>query len=220
MSKSLAAELQQVYKQLKTSGLEFEIVVGDVLDQLMPELEEVSNNWLKTTDTNERGFSSGFFDPYYIRNFECAVIRLNHRVIAFAVILESSGQQEVSVDLVRFHQQAPGNSMDFLMIELILFKKQQGYQKVNLGLAPPSKDQDHPLTPLLNRVGESMYRSTQTVNTMDNHAHRQWMELYHPVWVPKYLVSPGGTKTNRILRDLTRLSFPKSTQIRSDANET
>ncbi len=220
VSKSLAAELQQVYKQLKTSGLEFEIVVGDVLDQLMPELEEVSNNWLKTTDTNERGFSSGFFDPYYIRNFECAVIRLNHRVIAFAVILESSGQQEVSVDLVRFHQQAPGNSMDFLMIELILFKKQQGYQKVNLGLAPPSKDQDHPLTPLLNRVGESMYRSTQTVNTMDNHAHRQWMELYHPVWVPKYLVSPGGTKTNRILRDLTRLSFPKSTQIRSDANET
>jgi phosphatidylglycerol lysyltransferase len=220
LSHSLAPELQKIYQQLHTTGLEFEIVEGDALDLLMPELEAVSNNWLMISDNNEQGFSSGFFDAYYLRNFECAVVRLNHRIIAFAVILETSEQQEVGVDLMRFDQQAPASIMDFLMIELIQLKKQQGYQRVNLGLAPPSKDLDHPLAPLLNRAGEFMYQSTQTADTVDNYAHRQWMELYHPVWTPKYLVSPGGTKTNRILRDLTRLSFPKTTQIRSDANET
>ncbi len=219
-SESLTPELQKTYQQLQTMGSEFEILEGDALDSLMPELEAVSNSWLTTPDNNEHGFSSGFFDSFYIRNFACAVIRLNHRVIAFAVILETSEQQEVGVDLMRFDQQAPVNIMDFLMIELIQLKKQQGYQRVNLGLAPPSKDLDHSLAPLLNRVGEFMYQSTQTANTMDNYAHRQRMEMYHPVWSPKYLVSPGGTKTNRILRDLTRLSFPKTTQIRSESTET
>ncbi|MEE9411624.1 MAG: phosphatidylglycerol lysyltransferase domain-containing protein, partial [Methylococcales bacterium] len=219
-SESLAPELQHIYQQFQTTGAEFEVVEGDALDRLMPDLETVSNSWLAVPDNNEHGFLNGFFDPYYIKNFACAVIRLNHRVIAFAVILETSEQQEVGVDLMRFDQQAPANSMDFLMIELIQLKKQQGYQRVNLGLAPPSKDLDHSLTPLLNRVGEFMYQSTQTADTMDSDAHRQWMEMYHPVWSPKYLVSPGGTKTNRILRDLTRLSFPKTIQMRSKSNKT
>lgn len=216
---SLSTELQQVHERISAMGAQIDLIKSDALDQLMPELKAVSDSWLEMKDTNDTGYSRGFFDPYYIRNFECAVVRLNHRVIAFAVILETSERQEIGVDLKRCHQQAPSNIMDFLMIELMVLKKQQGYQQVNLGLAPPSGHRDDVLMSLLNRVGAFMYQPTQMIVAGENALRRQWFEMYKPIWVPKYLVSRGGSKTSRILRDLAKLSFPKTTELRSDTDE-
>ena len=109
--------------------------------------------------------------------------------------------------------------IDFLMIELMALKKQQGYQQVNLGLAPPSEHRDDALMSLLDQVGAFMYQPTQMMVVEDNAVRRQWFEMYKPVWVPKYLVSRGGSKTSRILRDLAKLSFPKTTELRSDTDE-
>jgi phosphatidylglycerol lysyltransferase len=217
LNHSISSELQQIYQQLSASGVEFELVEGDALDQLMPELKAVSDRWVDIAENNEPGFSSGFFDPHYINNFACAILRMNHHIVAFAVILETAEQQEVSIDLMRFDQHAPSNSMDFLVIELMLLKKQLGCQRVNIGFVPPLQAQDHTLLHILSRVGAFMYWSPLN-QTADSELHRQWLRMYQPVWIPKYMISAGGSKTNRRLRDLARLSFPKNTLIRSDSD--
>ena len=217
---SLDPKLQQIHHDLCASGLQFELLEGNDLDLIIPELKQVSANWLEKTETSECGFASGFFDPYYIRNFSCAVIRLNHCIIAFAVILETSGHGESSLDLLRVDREAPANVVDFLMLELILLKKHLGFQRVNLGLVPPSENQYQPLLPLLNRVGGFMYDPIQHVMGLSLNTHREWINRYNPDWRAKYLVSPGGGKTYRILRDLARLSQPKTTQLRTDPDKT
>ncbi|HFD12309.1 MAG TPA: DUF2156 domain-containing protein [Crenotrichaceae bacterium] len=135
-------------------------------------------------------------------------------------MLETSGNQEAGFDLMRCHQQAPSGIMEFLMIELIMLKQQQGCQQVNLGLVPLSSHGDDLLKSLLNRVATFMYQSTNMTMGMSNDERRQWFAMYQPRWVPKYLVSLGGNRTSRILRDVARLSFPKTTQLRSDLDET
>ena len=215
---SLNTELQAIHQQISSMGAQLELVRGEALEQVMPDLKTVSDSWLAMKDTSETGYSRGFFDPYYIRNFECAVVRLNHRLIAFTVILETSAKQEAGLDLARYHQQAPAEIMDFLIIELMKVKAQQGYQRLNLGLAPPSQHGDDWMT-LLNRVGTFMYHSVQQTMAIDNIERRQWFEMYQPTWVPKYLVSRGGSRTSRVLRDLARLTFPKKTQFRTDSDD-
>ncbi|HFD13215.1 MAG TPA: bifunctional lysylphosphatidylglycerol flippase/synthetase MprF, partial [Crenotrichaceae bacterium] len=89
ISESLNPELQQIHSNISALGASFVLLKGNELNQVMPELKTVSDSWLDMKQTNESGFSMGFFDPYYLHNFECAIVRLNHRVIAFAVILET-----------------------------------------------------------------------------------------------------------------------------------
>jgi len=40
----------------------------------------------------------------------------------------------------------------------------------------------------------------------DSDSHRRFAAALDPVWRPKYLASPGGLKTTRILRDVASLA--------------
>ncbi|HZC01113.1 MAG TPA: phosphatidylglycerol lysyltransferase domain-containing protein, partial [Gammaproteobacteria bacterium] len=73
----------------------------------------------------------------------------------------------------------------------------------NLGIAPLSDLEAHPLAPLWHRVGRLMYR--QSEHFRDLESLRRYEERLNPVWRPKYLASPGGLNTLRILRNITRL---------------
>jgi phosphatidylglycerol lysyltransferase len=45
----------------------------------------------------------------------------------------------------------------------------------------------------------------QSEHFQDIESHRRFAEKLDPVWRPKYLASPGGLKTPRILRDVASL---------------
>ncbi|MCH9697884.1 MAG: bifunctional lysylphosphatidylglycerol flippase/synthetase MprF [Gammaproteobacteria bacterium] len=215
-NESLSPELQGIHRVLTDAGAVFEVVSGDALEPLIPELKAVSDSWLEQNAIVEYGYSDGFFDPFYIRNFSCAVVRINRQLMAFAVILDTADQKESGLDLRRFHQHAPDHIMDFLQIELIGFLQHQGVANFNMGLVPAADHEYHPLKPVLSRTGAFLYHSNHAALGIGIDELRQWLDQYSPVYSPKYLVSPGGRKTYRILRDLRRLDLPKSTQLRSD----
>jgi phosphatidylglycerol lysyltransferase len=93
--------------------------------------------------------------------------------------------------------------MDFLLLHLILWGKEEQYTWFNLGMAPFSGLEDHALAPLWNRVGSFLFRYGEHFYNFQG--LRQYKEKFDPEWEPKYLVSPGGLPLPRILANIASL---------------
>ena len=214
---ALKTELREVYHRVKKQGVDLEIINSNQASKLIPQLREVSDDWLKSTGSTETGFAKSFFDPYYIIKFPVAVVRKNERIVAFALIWSSPNKNQMILDLTRYHHHAPKNIIDFMIIDLILHARDQGYQWVNLGTAPLSGLKRHPLEPMWKRVGIIMYCQTGVVNDVSN--IRSEDARFNPTWRPKYIVTPGSQKLHRIFEDIAKLiASPRNRTTRDDTN--
>jgi len=89
----------------------------------MGELKRVSDSWLASRHEVEKGFSLGFFSERYLSTLPAALVRREGRIVAFANLWETAGCEELSVDLMRYADDAPKGVMDFLFVELMLWGK-------------------------------------------------------------------------------------------------
>ena len=80
-------------------------------------------------NAREKGFSLGRFDRDYMRNFPIAVVRVGERIVAFANVWAGGGRRELSVDLMRHVRNAPNSIMEYLFLELMLWGKEQQYER-------------------------------------------------------------------------------------------
>lgn len=213
---ALRTELREVYHRVKRQGFHLEIVDPDKVADLIPELREVSDDWLRSTNSTETGFAKSFFDPYYVINFPCAIVRKNDRIVAFSLVWSSPNKDEMMLDLMRYKYDAPANVVDFMIIEMIQKARDQGCRWFNLGTAPLSGLINHPLKPIWYRVGVLMYRPSG----IDDVANiRSYDERFNPKWRPKYIVTPGSHRLPRIFEDIAKLiSSPRSLPVRDDTN--
>jgi Uncharacterized conserved protein len=196
-------ELRKVYDQLLEQGVSFEIVNSPQVPPLIPELKRVSNAWLAVTKMCEKSFSMGFFNPEYIARLPCAVVRKDGRIVAFAILWATANKEELALDLMRYHPEAPKGVIDYLIVELMLGGQARGYRWFNLGIAPLASVEAHPLTPLWHRIGGLIYRQSEHFHNIES--LRRYEEQFRPVWRPKYLASPGGLSVAQILRDISKL---------------
>ena len=198
------SELREAHDRVLEQGVDFGIVSSHDVPALIPELERVSDDWLAHLAKTERGFSRGFFSPDYVARFPCAVVRRDKRIIAFAVLWVSGGKEELALDLLRYHRDAPKGIMEFMVTELMVGGRARGYRWFDLGLVPLAGHERQLPDPLWQRIGRMMYR--QSEHFQDSDSHRRFAAALDPVWRPKYLASPGGLKTTRILRDVASLA--------------
>lgn len=77
------------------------------------------------------------------------------------------------------------------------------YRWFDLGLVPLAGHERRLPDPLWQLIGGMMDR--QSEHFQDSDSHRRFAAALDPVWRPKYLASPGGLKTTRILRDVASL---------------
>jgi phosphatidylglycerol lysyltransferase len=181
----------------------FDIVAPDGVPALLPELQEISAQWLGQKHTREKGFSLGFFDPRYIQRGPVALVRQDRKIVAFANLWLGAAGGELSPDLMRYRPDAPDDVMEYLFLQLMLWGKAQGYQWCNLGMAPLSGLEDHALAPLWNRLGAFMFRHGEHFYNFQG--VRRYKEKFAPEWEPCYLASPGGLALPRILTNITAL---------------
>ncbi len=198
-----SATIREVHRRVRDQEVRFEIVASAQVPPLIPELKAVSDNWLLHTRSQERGFSRGFFEPGYVSRFPCAVVRHGGRLVAFAILWASRNKDELALDLMRYHAEAPEGIMDYLLVELMLGGKQRRYRWFNLGVAPLTGLDSHPLSPLWHRIGKLIYRQSEHFHTIEG--LRRYEESFKPVWRPKYLAAPGGLNLPRVLHDVGRL---------------
>ncbi len=141
--------LRRNWRKAAEDGAVFEVVPQPGVQRILPELQQVSDQWLSRHAGGEKSFSMGGFIPHYVAEFPCAVVRKEGRIVAFATLWTTNDRSEFSMDLMRYSDQAPKNIMDYLFVELFAWGKAQGYQAFDFGMAPLAGLLDRPLAPLL-----------------------------------------------------------------------
>jgi phosphatidylglycerol lysyltransferase len=197
------AELRQAHRRAQRDGASFEVVPPEGVDALLPALQRISNAWLSAKSTGEKRFSVGAFSRQYLRQFPLALVRSGGTPTAFANLWTTGTRAELSVDLMRFDSDAPRSCMDFLFIELMLWGREAGYRSFNLGMAPLSGLETHPLAPAWHRVGNFIFRQGEHFYNFEG--LRRYKAKFDPAWEPRYLVARGGIALPRVLIDVSVL---------------
>jgi phosphatidylglycerol lysyltransferase len=196
--------LRQAHERARREGLAFEIVPPARIEALLPDLQRISAAWLASKATGEKRFSVGHFSPQYLRNFPLAVVRAADGVpTGFANLWTTDTRAELAVDLMRFTPAAPAETMDFLLVELLRWGRDQGYAWLNLGVAPLAGLDRHPLAPAWHRVGNFIFRHGEHFHGFE--ALRQYKARFDPQWQAAYLVARGGIALPRVLLDVSVL---------------
>lgn len=182
-------DLRQSAARAAREDLEFMIVPAQGVTSIEPELRAVSDDWLNTKNVREKAFSMGFYAIDYISHCPVAIVRKNQRIIAFANILATANQAELSVDLMRHAANAPNGTMDFLFAQLLLWGKAQSYRYFNLGMAPLAGFISHRLAPAWTRMGSLLFRHGERFYNFQG-VHK-FKNKYKPEWRPRYLAYSG-----------------------------
>ena len=197
------ADLRQAHRRAQRDGASFEVVPPEGVEALLPELKRVSDAWLAAKSTGEKRFSVGAYSPRYLRQFPLAVVRAEGALAGFANLWTTGTRAELSVDLMRFGPDAPRGTMDYLFIELMLWGRRAGYRNFNLGMAPLSGLEAHPLAPAWHRVGNFIFRHGEHFYNFEG--LRRYKAKFDPTWDPRYLVARGGIALPRVLIDVSTL---------------
>jgi len=183
----------------------FEVIRAAEVDAIMDNLREVSDAWLALKNSDEKGFSLGWFHPDYIRNFDIAVLRNGEtgRITAFANLMKSGDKSEISIDLMRYDTNGPGMAMDGLFAEMLLWGKAQGFAWFSLGGAPLSGLEKGRLAPAWHRIGSFLFEHGGQFYQFEG--LRKFKQKFDPVWSPEYLASSGRLDAARVLYEVSLL---------------
>ncbi len=203
--------LRRARKDAVKAGATFEMIPPEDAHIFLPVLKQVSDEWLATKRTKEKGFSLGRFNERYLQSLPVALIRVGDAVVAFANVWLGANGTEISVDLMRYTSVAPPGVTEFLLIELMLWGKANGFERFNLGMAPLSGIENRSLAPLWNRVGALLFSRGEPFYNFQG--LRQYKEKFAPVWEPRYLASPGGLVLPRILTNVASLISGGLTEV-------
>lgn len=197
------ANLRQGVSRGERDGLIFEMIAADDVASIMDDLKAVSDAWLTEHETREKGFSLGAFDPDYIAAQPVAILRHEGRIVAFANVLVTQTKAEATVDLMRFHPDAPRGAMDFLFAKTMLHLREEGYRTFNLGMAPLSGIRKRQAAPVWDRFGSAVYDLGERFYNFKG--LRAFKQKFNPHWQPRYLAVSGGANPFVALMDVTLL---------------
>jgi phosphatidylglycerol lysyltransferase len=195
--------LRSTQNRMAREQCRFEVVPPDRVPDLLDELEAISNAWLAEKRTREKRFSLGFFDRNYLERLPVAIVRRANRIVAFANVWPSEMKLELTIDLMRYDENAPPGVMEFLFTQLMLWGRMEGYQYFGLGVAPLSGFEEHRLAPLWNRIGALLFRHGEHFYNFQG--LRDFKEKFDPEWEPRYLAAPGGLTTPLVLTRIAAL---------------
>lgn len=196
--------LRRAWRKAGEEGATFEIVQGEGVDALMPQLQTISDEWLTHHAGGEKGFSMGGFWPGYIAEFPIAVVRVHGQAVAFATLWTTAGRSAFSMDLMRYSDEAPKNIMDYLFVELIAWGQAQGYQAFEFGMAPLAGLDDRPLAPIMSRVGNLLFERGEEIYNFQG--VRRYKDKYDPLWQPRYIAAPHKWAIPLLMADVGLLS--------------
>lgn len=198
-------ELRHEFSRGVREGLSLEILEAGTAS--MPRLKEISDQWLVSKNVREKGFSLGRFDENYLKHFRIATLRKNGEIVAFANLFEPGSEQQgrnrVSVDLMRYSNDAPKSTMTFLFVSLMQYYKEHGSKEFTMGMAPLSGVTPYKNAPLVQRFGVFLYRKGEHFYNFQGLRH--FKEKFNPNWEPRYVAIPRADSLFLALADASIL---------------
>ena len=178
-------EYRQFLRRAERDHVRFRILAPYEVETALPDLAAISDAWLKSKGVRERQFSLGFFEPDYLTRFPCAVVEdQSGRIVAFANILPGPKREELSIDLMRYRDDAP-RVMDFMFTSLFIYGKERGYKRFNMGMAPLSSVGELRGAHTRERLANIFFQHGETWYNFQG--LRIYKEKFSPEWVPRYM---------------------------------
>ena len=196
--------LRRSWRKTGEEGACFEVIPVGGAECVAEELRHVSDQWLSHHAGGEKSFSMGGFEEPYVWQFPLAVVRVGHRVLAFATLWTTAARSSFSIDLMRYADDAPKDVMDFLFVELLNWGREQGYVAFEFGMAPLAGLEDRPLAPIMSRVGRLLFERGEEIYNFRG-VHR-FKDKYDPVWQPRYIAAPNKWAIPILVADVGLLS--------------
>ena len=194
-------DLRYTWNRCQRDGLSLEFYAPGSAP--LDELKVISDAWLKNKHSKEKQFSLGSFSKPYLDNFTIATIKFEGRIIAFVNLLETNQHYSASIDLMRFAQNIPKLTMEFLMIGLILHYKEKGFKYFSLGMVPLSGMQRRRGAPLIQRLGALVFRRGGRFYNFQG--LRRFKDKFATHWEPRYMAVSAGLDPFVALIDTTML---------------
>ena len=180
---------RQILRRADRDHLRMRVLAPFEVEPILPELRAISDEWLDAKGQSERQFSIGFWDDRYMRRFPCAVVEQlqpdgSARLLAFANLLRGPRREEFSIDLMRYRSEGP-SVMDFLFVSLILYAKDQGFGRFNMGMAPLASVGRFRGAHGRERLANILFRHGETWYNFQG--LRFYKDKFDPEWVPRYM---------------------------------
>ncbi|MGL4343971.1 MAG: bifunctional lysylphosphatidylglycerol flippase/synthetase MprF [Cellulosilyticaceae bacterium] len=195
------AALRTIKNKMDRGELEFELLSTPIPNEIMDELEHISDSWLE--GRKEKGFSLGFFDREYINRAPVGIVKKDGQIVGFTTILPHYSNHTVSIDLMRLIPHPPNGAMDALFIGILLWSIEQGYEKFIVGKAPLSNVGTHKFCSPSEKIAKYIYEYGNRVYSFKG--LRRYKEKFYPEWEGTYLAYPKGTNLSVTILNLTRL---------------
>ncbi|PKZ22358.1 virulence factor MprF, partial [Aerococcus sanguinicola] len=147
----------------------------------------------------EMAYSLGAFQEDYLQASPIFVLRSDERVEAFANLMPISSTS-VSIDLMRFRGDTVDNVMQMLLLQIIAWAKEEGYETFDLGMAPLANVGDQTYSRSRDRVIRLVYEYGNRVYGFKG--LRAYKDKFRPHWENRYLVYAEAAALPQILLGL------------------
>lgn len=179
---------RNIINRFEKRGTTIDILAPPHDQKLLNELRKLSDEWL-ARGHDERGFALGYFDTSYLQ--QCRIITTRdstNRIIGFINLLPAFDRQHASFDMMRTTNDAPKNTIDFLLAQTCLLLNEQAVMTLDFGLAPLAglSDTDKATEKILSLISKG---ATRWYNF---HGLRQFKSKFDPTWESAYLAYEGN----------------------------
>lgn len=200
---SFGKSVRSSVDRLKRLGYRTQLHRPPLNDLLVDELQSISDEWLTKRQDTEKRFAFGWFDEGYIRAGAIfAVHTADNSIVAFASLLPEYQRNEIGIDLLRYRElsqpvtpsqkngaashsaEAAQDTMNLLLVSLLQWAKEQGYDSFNLGMSA-FPDTDTPDLPSASAAGVNTGNFTQFYTFRGMH---EFQKKIQTTWQPRYLV--------------------------------
>lgn len=190
--------IRNTWNKLAKKGFTVRALEPPVCDEVIDQLQAISDDWLMAMHGAEKHFTVGYFDRDYLRN--CTILVVydpQDQPVAFTNIVPEYQASEVSIDLMRhFHGAEPG-TMEYLFISTFFWAREKGYLSFSLGLSALSGIGLHNDDPAIEKALKFIFEHmNQFYNFKGLH---NFKEKFHPHWEPRYLVYLSGALSQTAL---------------------
>lgn len=177
-------------KLAERQGASFAMSVPPHDPKLLARLMPVSDAWLAKNGGREKAFSLGRFDADFLEHCCLGWVEIDNQIVAFGTLLMTPDQSWAGIDMMRYDPALNvTNLMDFLLVELVLWAKREGYQKFDLAMAPLAGLADETYAPLFARIGNFVFERGERFFNFQG--LRRFKQKFDPIWEPRYLAAPG-----------------------------
>lgn len=200
-----AKKLRHATNQLEKQGFKFTRYDPPISPEVMEQLRQVSDGWLQIPGRRERTFTLGSFDPEYIRSTPVyAAVDPTEAILAFMNSIPSFCKGEATIDLMRHLPDAPPGIMDYLFTKLFFAKKEEGYLRFSLGMAPMAGFQEHEEASVEERAVHYFMQQLNFLFSYQGLLH--YKAKFAAIWEPRYIVYRNVLNLPRVAHAISEVS--------------